>query len=93
MANYCHLFHKDRKNIEDGLNDNKFINQIAKEICNNHSNILRKIDRNKTYSKPNNWCINKKHENPDYNFHCDKLDKSPYVCNGCKSRSAYKIII
>lgn len=88
MANYCHLSHKDRKNIEDGLNDNKFINQIAKEICNNHSNILRKIDRNKTYSKPNNWSINKKHENPDYNFHCDKLDKSPYVCNGCKSRSA-----
>ena len=54
MANYCHLFHKDRKNIEDGLNDNKSINQIAKEICNNHSNILRKIDRNNTYSKPNN---------------------------------------
>lgn len=39
------------------------------------------------YSKPNNWCTNIKYENPNYNFHCDKLDKSPYVCNGCKPRS------
>ena len=22
MANYCHLSYEDRKNIEDGLNDN-----------------------------------------------------------------------
>ncbi|MGN0973162.1 MAG: IS30 family transposase [Bacilli bacterium] len=87
MTNYCHLSYEDRKNIEDGLNDNKSINQIAKEICRNHSTIIREIDRNKTYSKPNNWCINKKYENPNYNFHCDKLDKPPYVCNGCKSRS------
>ena len=78
---------KIEKNIEDGLNDNKSINQIAKEICRSHSTILREIDRNKVYSKPNNWCINKKYENPNYNFHCDKLDKTPYVCNGCKSRS------
>lgn len=87
MANYCHLSYEDRKNIEDGLNDNKSINQIAKEINRSHSSILREIDRNKIYTKPNNWCTNKKYENPNYNFHCDKLDKSPYVCNGCKSRS------
>ena len=87
MTNYCHLSYEDRKNIEDGLNDNKSINQIAKEICRSHSTILREIDRNKVYSKPNNWCINKKYENPNYNFHCDKLDKTPYVCNGCKKRS------
>lgn len=87
MANYCHLSYEDRKNIEDGLNDNKSINQIAKEINRSHSSILREIDRNKVYTKPNNWCTNKKYENPNYNFHCNKLDKSPYVCNGCKSRS------
>lgn len=87
MANYCHLSYEDRKNIEDGLNDNKSVNQIAKEINRSHSSILREIYRNKSYSKPNNWCTNKKYENPNYNFHCDKLDKSPYVCNGCKSRS------
>lgn len=86
MANYCHLSYEDRKNIEDGLNDNKSINQIAIEINRSHSTIIREIERNKTYSKPNNWCTNKKYENPNYDFHCDKLDKSPFVCNGCKSR-------
>ena len=87
MANYCHLSYEDRKNIEDGLNQNKSINQISKEINRSHSTVIREIDRNKIYSKSNNWCTNKKYENPDYNFHCSKLDKTPYVCNGCKSRS------
>ena len=87
MTNYSHLSYEDRKNIEDGLNENKSINQIAKELNRNHSTILREIDRNKVYSKSNNWCTNKKYENPNYNFHCNRLDKSPYVCNSCKSRS------
>ena len=51
MANYCHLSYEDRKNIEDGLNDNKSITQIANEINRNHSTILREIDRNKVYYK------------------------------------------
>lgn len=87
MTNYCHLSYEDRKNIEDGLNENKSINQIANEINRNHSTILREIDRNKVYYKPDNYGHGKKFENPNYNFHCDRLDKSPYVCNGCKSRS------
>lgn len=87
MTNYCHLSYEDRKNIEDGLNNNKSINQIAKELRRSHSTILREIDRHKVYFKPNNWCVNKKYENPNYNYHCVKLNKSPYVCNGCKSRS------
>ena len=32
MANYCHLSYEGRKNIEDGLNDNISINQIAKDL-------------------------------------------------------------
>ena len=87
MKTYKHLSYEDRKNIEDGLNENKSINQIAKELYKSHTTILREIERNKVYSKSNNWSINKKYENPNYNFHCNKLDKSPYVCNGCKSRS------
>lgn len=85
MINYCHLSYEDRKNIEDGLNNNKFINQIAKELNRSHSTILREIDRNKIYYKPSNWnnCYNDK--NKDYS--CNKLSKSPHVCNGCKSRS------
>ena len=88
MANYCHLSYEDKKNIEDGLNDNKSINQITKEINRNHSTILREIDRNKIYSKPNNYDYSKitDPENLYKYQHCEKLDKSPYVCNGCKSR-------
>ena len=50
MANYCHLSYEERKNIKDGLNENKSINQIAKEIKEtdrSHSSILREIDRKK----------------------------------------------
>lgn len=47
MTNYSHLSYEDRKNIKDGLNQNKSINQIAKELCRSHSTILREIDRNK----------------------------------------------
>ena len=47
MKNYKHLSYEDRKNIEDGLNENKSILQIAKEIKRNHSTVLREIDRNK----------------------------------------------
>mgnify|MGYP004655455945 CR=1 FL=1 len=54
MTNYSHLSYEDRKNIEDGLNENKSINQIAKELCRNHSTILREIDRDKKIF----WTIN-----------------------------------
>ena len=87
MKNYNHLSYEDRKNIEDGLNENKSILQIANEINRSHSTILREIERNKKFFKPNNWCTSGKFENPNYNSKCDKLEKTPYVCNGCKSRS------
>ena len=102
MANYCHLSYEERKNIEDGLNENKSINKISKELKRSHSTILREIDRNKIISTPSNWnnfsipC--KKRNKCNKNFcsqtlpcyekdTCSKLLKSPYVCNGCKSRS------
>ena len=47
MTNYSHLSYEDRKNIEDGLNQNKSINQIAKELNRSHSTILREVDRNR----------------------------------------------
>ena len=91
MANYCHLSYEDRKNIEDGLNDNKSINQIAKEINRCHSSILREIDRNKVYLEPSSW-NNYKINHPDLDLSCERLNKSPYVCNGCKSRSGCRKI-
>ena len=82
MANYCHLSYEDRKNIEDGLNDNKSINQISKEINRDHSTILREIDRNKVFSQPSNF-NQYKNNNYDKDLSCERLKKSPYVCNGC----------
>lgn len=89
MANYCHLSYEDRKNIEDGLNENKSISEIAKNLNRNHSSILREIDRNKVYIKPNNYgyCQTTDPKNLYKYQPCEKLQKSPYVCNGCKSRS------
>ena len=91
MAKYCHLSYEDRKNIEDGLNENKSINQIAKELGRNHSTILREIDRNKKYSEPSAW-NNYKIDHPDLDLSCERLKHSPYVCNGCKSRSGCRKI-
>lgn len=86
MASYCHLSYEDRKNIEDGLNENKTINQIVKEIDRSHSSILREIDRNKIYFEPIQYGTYK-NNNYDRDISCSRLAKSPYVCNGCKSRS------
>ena len=91
MTNYCHLSYEDRKNIEDGLNENKSINQISKEISRNHSTILREIDRNKKYSEPSSW-NNYKINHPDLDLSCERLKHSPHVCNGCKSRSGCRKI-
>ncbi len=85
--NYCHLSYEDRKNIEDGLNENKSINQIAIELGRSHSTILREVDRNKIYYNPINIELYQKFKNPTFDSHCNKLDKPPHVCNGCKSRS------
>lgn len=91
MTNYSHLSYEDRKNIEDGLNQNKSVNQIAIELCRSHSTILREIDRNKKYSEPSTW-NNYKINNSDLDLSCQRLNHSPYVCNGCKSRSGCRKI-
>mgnify|MGYP000552778934 CR=1 FL=1 len=91
MTNYSHLSYEDRKNIEDGLNQNKSINQIAKELNRSHSTILREVDRNRKYSEPTSW-NNYKINHPNLDLSCERLNHSPYVCNGCKSRSGCRKI-
>ncbi len=91
MTFYCHLSYEDRKNIEDGLNRNKSVNQIAKELSRSHTTILREIDRNKVYFEPSQW-NNFKINYPNRDLSCNRLKKTPYVCNGCKSRSGCRKI-
>ena len=85
MTNYSHLSYDERVSIEDGLNNNLSISKIAKDLKRNHSTILREVDRNKVYSKSNYGNPNKSIY-LDYSFECEKLNKKPYVCNGCPSR-------
>ena len=55
MKSYNHLSYEDRKNIEDGLNENKSINQIAKELINPNTDEyikhLKKISEKKEKEK------------------------------------------
>lgn len=92
--NYTHLSYEERKNLEDDLNNNKSIYSISKKLKRSHSTILREIDRNKVYYKPlNNVYINFTDPESLHKYqHCPKLDKSPHVCNGCKSRSGCRKI-
>ena len=45
MANYSHLSYEERISIEDGLNNNKSIYQISKELGRSHSTLLREMAR------------------------------------------------
>ena len=65
MANYSHLSYEERISIEDGLNNNKSIYQISKELGRSHSTLLREIARNKVFYNSRNWSINKKYVDPN----------------------------
>lgn len=102
-SKFCHLSFKDRKTIEFELNNNNSISNIALLLNKNYSTIRREIKNRKitferneysayattcakrtTCSKKINCSIN---ESCFVKINCNRLNKSPYVCNGCKSRS------
>ena len=68
MTKYSHLSYDERVSIEDGLNNNLSISQIATDLKRSHSTILREIDRNKVYSKSN---YPSKTIYLDYSFDCE----------------------
>ena len=76
MANYCHLSYEDRKNIEDGSNDNKSINQIADMIKLDPKSVSKEVKRNRI---PIDFTDGAK-------SNCSKLNRWPYVCSNCKNR-------
>jgi len=107
-SNNSHFIYADRKIIEEGVNENMSISQIAYNMKRNKSSILREIDRNKTYIFPSTFnnshpCI--KHKNcPVKEFNCfencknieinlcPKLISSPHICNACRTKSGCRYV-
>lgn len=76
ISNYNkHLKLSERIKIENALNNNKSFRSISKNINKGISTISREIE-NRRYKEKGNYFngIPKK---------CSKLEKAPFVCNGC----------
>lgn len=100
---FNHLSLDDRKVIEFELNNNNNIKEISMLLNKNYSTIRREIQNRKTkferktYGDIATACLKKRSCNkrnicnssyPCFvKESCERLDKSPYVCNGCKSRN------
>lgn len=75
-----HLSFDDRKLIEKSLNNGLNFSQIGLNINKPYKTISNEIKRNRIFeaSTAFSLCGSKL---------CDKLNKPPYVCNGCSSRN------
>ena len=76
ISNYKkHLKLSERIKIEDALNNNKSFRSISKDINKGVSTISREVE-NRRYKEKGNYFngVPKK---------CSKLEKAPFVCNGC----------
>lgn len=97
-----HLILRDRQVIEQELNNKTSISEIAILLDKDYSTIRKEIKNRKVKYEPVSWnnykypCVKKnKCDNKFCDFNkpcyvkssCIRLSKSPYVCNGCKSRS------
>lgn len=98
-----HFTLETRKLIEEGLNSNYSVTEIAKLLHRDRSNISREISKHTkihtplTFGKANrcNNCKKRKEclrstslECEDFeNDLCEKLKSSPHVCNGCETKS------
>ena len=76
ISNYKkHTKLSERIKIENGLNNGYSLRTISKDINKSVSTISREI-RNRRYKEKGNY-FNGIPRN------CPKLEKSPFVCNGC----------
>lgn len=75
-----HLSFDDRKLIEKSLNNGLNFSQIGLNINKPYKTISNEIKRNKIFEASTAFSL--------YGSKlCDKLNKPPYVCNGCSSRN------
>lgn len=85
MSQYKHLTFQERICIEESLDKRISINMIAKQLKKSRSTIAREIQRNRYQVSEPRYKIHPG-SCPDFKQHvCSNLQKSPFVCNGCKS--------
>lgn len=97
-----HLSYEDRTFIEIGLNQNRNFSKIAEDLNKDRTTIAKEIKKRRFKKIPShfnnsqNLCKNKmkcrKFDcTKDMECYeeevCDKLKKSPYVCNGCDNKN------
>jgi len=78
-----HLSFNDRKIIEKNLNAGLNFSQIGTNINKPYKTISNEIKRNRIFEASRAFTLHGSKL-------CDKLNKPPYVCNGCPSRNGCK---
>lgn len=97
-----HLTYEDRQYLENGLCKNRKYTDIADDLKKNRRTIIREIRKHRikkipsSFNSSGNLCKNKiqckkfnctKESMSCYEEEvCEKLKKTPYVCNGCEEK-------
>jgi IS30 family transposase len=76
-----HMDFSQRCDIEKGLINRNSIRKIAMDIGKSHCTVLYEIKVRKVFVKGNSFNLF-----PGSSNECNKLLKSPYVCNGCDDK-------
>lgn len=79
---FKHLTREDRYVIEKGLTLNKSFCSIGKDIQKDPTTISKEVKNHIVIITPNTKRYDK--DGNDITDSCPKLDKTPYVCNGCE---------
>lgn len=80
VITFKHLSYEQRKIIEFMLDEGLSFTDIANSINKSRTTIAREVkSRRAIYDNRNRYMASVKE-------HCDKLNRYPYVCNGCESR-------
>ena len=94
-GNQKHLTLEDRIYIENELNKGTSFKNIAKFLCKDPTTISKEARAHRlsdwyhkgSFYNAKNFCIHRYHCNQtckDFvKERCSRLDKAPYVCNGC----------
>ena len=89
MTKYSHLNFEQRNNIEHLLGINKTFTYIGKSINVDRTTIAKEIKRNR-YIRSNFYDEFDSKGIKSAIEKCNKLQKPPYVCNGCiKKKTVY----